>query len=78
MMLLLRGGFRVLPKNRAYHLPMPFVLMLILAAKTLVTLSTKDQEGKTPEIEKDPSASRESLASVLGEPGMKHRFSLCL
>jgi hypothetical protein len=53
---------------------MPFVFVLILAAKTLVTLSIKDREKKTPQVEADPSVSRTSLASMLGEPGMK----LCL
>jgi hypothetical protein len=50
---------------------MPFVFVLILAAKTLVTLSVKDREKKTPQVEADPSVSQTSLASVLGEPGMK-------
>jgi hypothetical protein len=57
---------------------MPFVFVLILAAKTLVTLGAKDREKQTPQVEADPSASRASLASVLGEPGMKHRLSLYL
>jgi hypothetical protein len=48
---------------------MSFVFVLILAAKTLVTLSAKDRDKKA--LEADPSASRTSLASVLGEPGMK-------
>jgi hypothetical protein len=55
---------------------MPFVLVLILAAKTLVTLSAKDQEKKNPQVDANPSASRASLASVLGEPGMKLCLSL--
>jgi hypothetical protein len=57
---------------------MPFVFALIFAAKTLVTLSAKDPEKKTPQVETDPSASRTSLASVLGEPGIKQCLSLCL
>jgi hypothetical protein len=70
--------FRILPINHVFHLLMPFVFVLILAAKTLVTLSAKDREKKTPQVEADPSASRESLASMLGEPGMKQRLSLYL
>jgi hypothetical protein len=50
---------------------MSFIFMLILAAKTLVTLSTKDRDKKALQLEAFPSASRTSLASVLGEPGMK-------
>jgi hypothetical protein len=57
---------------------MPFVFALIFAAKTLVTLSAKDPEKKTPQVETDPSASRTSLASVLEESGMKQCLSLCL
>jgi hypothetical protein len=57
---------------------MPFIFVLILAAKTLVTLSTEDREKKTPQVEANPSASRASLASVLGEPGMKQCLSLYL
>jgi hypothetical protein len=57
---------------------MPFVFALILAAKTLVTLSAKDPEKKNPQVETDPSASRTSLASVLEESGMKQCLSLCL
>jgi hypothetical protein len=57
---------------------MPFVFVLILAAKTLVTLSGKDREEKTPQVEANPSASRASLASVLGEPGMKQFLLLHL
>jgi hypothetical protein len=48
-----------------------FVFVLILAAKTLVTLSAKDRDKKAPQVETNPSASRTSLASVLGELGMK-------
>jgi hypothetical protein len=48
-----------------------------LAAKTLVTLSIKDREKEVSQNEADPSASRSSLASVLGEPGMKFRLSFC-
>jgi hypothetical protein len=70
--------FRALHINHAFHLLMPFVFALILAAKTLVTLSTKDLEKKTPQVETDPSTSRASLASVLGEPGMKQCLSLYL
>jgi hypothetical protein len=50
---------------------MSFVFVLILAAKTLVTLSAKDRDKKALQLEANPSASRTSLASVLGEPGMK-------
>jgi hypothetical protein len=57
---------------------MLFVFVLILVAKTLVTLSAKDQEKKTPQVEANPSASRASLAYVLGEPGMKQCLSLHL
>jgi hypothetical protein len=70
--------FRVLPANHAFHLLMPFVFVLILAAKTLVTLSAKDREKKTPQVEADPSVSRASLASVLAEPSMKQCLSLYL
>jgi hypothetical protein len=44
----------------------------------LATLSAKDREKKTPQVEADPSASRASLASVLGEPSMKQCLSLYL
>jgi hypothetical protein len=70
--------FRVFPISHAFHLLMPFVFALILAAKTLVTLSAKDPEKKTPQVETDPSALRTSLASVLEESGMKQCLSLCL
>jgi hypothetical protein len=54
---------------------MSFAFVLILAAKTLVTLSAKDKEKKALQLEANPSASRSSFASVLGEPGMKqHRL----
>jgi hypothetical protein len=48
---------------------MSFVFVLILAAKTLVTLSTKDKEKE---------ASRTSLASALVELGMIQRRLLYL
>jgi hypothetical protein len=51
--------------------------MLALAVKTLVTLSAKDREKDIPQIEMGPSASRSSLASMLGEPGMKLHLSFC-
>jgi hypothetical protein len=70
--------FRVLPISCAFHLLMPFVFVLILVAKTLLTLSAKDSKEKTPQVETDPSASRASLASVLGEPGMTRCLLLCL
>jgi hypothetical protein len=70
--------FRVLHINHALHLLMPFVFVLILAAKTLVTLSAKDRGKKTPQVEANLSASRASLVSVLGEPGMKQCLSLYL
>jgi hypothetical protein len=78
MMFLLRDGFSCPSYNPCVHLLMPFVFVLILAAKTLVTLSAKDREKKTPQVEANPSASRASLASVLGEPGMKQCLSLYL
>jgi hypothetical protein len=78
MMFLLKDVFRALPINHVFHLLMPFVFTLILAAKTLVTLSAKDLEKKTPQVETHPSALRASLASVLGEPGMKQCLSLYL
>jgi hypothetical protein len=56
---------------------MPLVFVLTLAAKTLATLSTKDREKDISQIEMGPSASRSGLASMLGEPGMKLRLSLC-
>jgi hypothetical protein len=77
MMFLLRDGFCVLPMNHALRLLKPLVFVLILAAKTLVTLSVKDREKDTPQTEMDPSASRTSLASMLGEPGMKLCLPLC-
>jgi hypothetical protein len=43
--------------------------MLILEAKTLVTLSTNDKEKEALQLEASPSASRTGLASVLVEPG---------
>jgi hypothetical protein len=57
---------------------MSFVFVLISAAKTLVTLSAKDRDKKVPQPEANPSTSRTSLASVLGEPGMKQCQSLHL
>jgi hypothetical protein len=57
MMFLLRDGFCVLPMNHALRLLKPLVFVLILAAKTLVTLSVKDREKDTPQTEMDPSAS---------------------
>jgi hypothetical protein len=71
MMLLLKDSFRVLPVNHVFHSLMSFIFVLILAAKTLVTLSAKDRDKKALQLEAFPSASRTSLASVLGEPGMK-------
>jgi hypothetical protein len=47
--------------------------VLILAAKTLVILSAKDKEKGAFQPEANPSTSRTSLASALGEPGMKQR-----
>jgi hypothetical protein len=41
---------------------------LILASKTLVTLSTKDKEKEALQLEANPSASKTGLASVLVEP----------
>jgi hypothetical protein len=70
--------FRVLPVNHMFHLLMSFVFVLVLAAKTLVTMSSKDRDKETSQPEANPSASRTSLASVLGEPGMKQRQSLHL
>jgi hypothetical protein len=73
MMFLLKGG--VLCPSYKPCIPFAYIVfVLILAAKTLVTLSVKDREKKTLQVEADPSVSRTSLASVLGEPGMK----LCL
>jgi hypothetical protein len=57
---------------------MSFVFVLILAAKTLVTLSTKDKEKEALQLEANPSASRTSLASVLVEPGTIQRRLLHL
>jgi hypothetical protein len=48
---------------------MSFVSVLILAAKTLVTLSTKDMEKEALQLEANPSASRTGLAFVLVEHG---------
>jgi hypothetical protein len=56
---------------------MLFAFPLFLAAKTLVTLSIKDREKEVSQNEADPSAPRSSLASMLGEPGMKFRLSFC-
>jgi hypothetical protein len=49
---------------------MSFVSVLILVAKTLVTLSTKDKEKEALQLEANPSASTTGLASVLVEPSM--------
>jgi hypothetical protein len=57
---------------------MSFVFVLILAAKTLVTLSTKDKEKEALQLEANPSASRKSLASALVESGMIQRRLLYL
>jgi hypothetical protein len=55
-----------------------FAFLLILAAKTLVTLSIKDREKGISQNEVEPSASRSGLASMLGEHGKKFRLSFCL
>jgi hypothetical protein len=48
---------------------------LILAAKTLVTLSSKDKEKESLQLEAGPSASRTGLDPMLVEPGMiSHRL----
>jgi hypothetical protein len=57
---------------------MSFVFVLILAAKTLVTLSTKDKEKEALQLEANPSAFRKSLASALVESGMIQRRLLYL
>jgi hypothetical protein len=57
---------------------MSFVFVLILAAKTLVTLSTKDKEKEALHLEANPSGSKTSLASALVEPGMIQRRLLHL
>jgi hypothetical protein len=78
MMLLLRNEvFVFFLSNVHFVLLTPLVFALALLAKTLVTLSARDREKDTPQIETGPSASRSSLASVLGEPGMKLRLLLC-
>jgi hypothetical protein len=46
-----------------------FVSVLILAAKTLVTLSNKDKEKEALQLEAGPSASRTGLDPMLVEPG---------
>jgi hypothetical protein len=70
--------FRVLPIEHVFHSLMSFIFVLILAAKTLVTLSTKDKEEEALQLEANPSASRTSLASVLVELGMIRRQLLHL
>jgi hypothetical protein len=57
---------------------MSFIFVLILAAKTLVTLSTKDKEKEAQQLEANPSASGTSLASVLVELGTIRRQLLHL
>jgi hypothetical protein len=49
--------------------------VLILAAKTLVTLSSKDKEKELLQLEAGPSASKTGLDPMLVEPGTKsHRL----
>jgi hypothetical protein len=45
-----------------------FVSVLILAAKTLVTLSNKDKEKEALQLEAGPSSFRTGLDSMLVEP----------
>jgi hypothetical protein len=49
--------------------------MLILAVKTLVTLSSKDKEKESLQLEAGPSAPRAGLDPMLVEPGtISHRM----
>jgi hypothetical protein len=49
--------------------------VLILVAKTLVTLSSKDKEKESLQLEAGPSAPRTSLDHMLVETGtMSHRL----
>jgi hypothetical protein len=64
--------------EHVFHSLMSFVFVLISAAKTLVTLSSRDKEKEALQLEANPSASRTSLASALVEPGTIQRRLLHL
>jgi hypothetical protein len=67
--------FRVFRREHVFHLLTSFDFLLILAAKTLVTLSSKDKEEESLQLEAGPSAPRTSLDPMLVEPGMiSHRL----
>jgi hypothetical protein len=68
--------FRVFPKEHVFRLLTSFDSLLFLAAKTLVTLSSKDKEKESMQLEAGPSAPRTGLDPMLVEPGMiSHRLS---
>jgi hypothetical protein len=52
-----------------FRLLTSFVSVLILAAKTLVTLSNKDKAKDALQLEAGPSASGTGLDPMLVEPG---------
>jgi hypothetical protein len=67
--------FRVFPKEHVFRLLTSFDSVLILAAKTLVTLSSKDKEKESLQLEVGSSTPRTGLDPMLVEPGMiSHRL----
>jgi hypothetical protein len=75
MILLLEEIFRVFPTEHVFRSLTSFDSVLILAAKTLVTLSSKDKEKELLQLEVGPSAPRTGLDPMLVEPGtISHRL----
>jgi hypothetical protein len=67
--------FHVFPREHIFRLLTSFDFVLILAAKTLVTLSSKDKEKELLQLEVGPSAPRTGLDAMLVDPGMiSHRL----
>jgi hypothetical protein len=67
--------FDVFPRGHVFRSLTSFDSVLILAAKTLVTLSSKDKEKGSLQLEAGPSAPRTGLDSMLVEPSaISHRL----
>jgi hypothetical protein len=67
--------FRVFPREHIFCLLTSFDSVLILVAKTLVTLSSKDKEKELLQLEAGPLAPRTGLDPMLVEPGTtSHRL----
>jgi hypothetical protein len=67
--------FHVFPRKHIFRLLTSFDSVLILAAKTLVTLSSKDKEKELLQLEGGPWAPRTGLDPMLVEPGtISHRL----